>query len=151
VNVKKHDTADTLYVEEIDVGENKPRNVVSGLVNFVPIEQMQNRFVVVVCNLKPAKIRGVTSEAMVLAASNTDHTQVELVDPPLGAKIGERVMFAGYTGEPDEQLNSKQKIWETVHPEFGTTEDCIAAWRGIPFQISAGNCKVKSIAKGTIK
>ena len=39
--------------------------VVSGLVKFVPIEQMENRKVVVVCNLKPAKMRDVLSHGMV--------------------------------------------------------------------------------------
>lgn len=39
--------------------------VVSGLVKFVPVEKMENRRVVVVCNLKPAKMRGVTSSGMV--------------------------------------------------------------------------------------
>lgn len=39
--------------------------VVSGLVKFVPVEQMQNRRVVVVTNLKPAKMRDVMSYGMV--------------------------------------------------------------------------------------
>lgn len=43
--------------------------VVSGLGNFVPIEEMQDRLVVVLCNLKPAKMRGVESKGMVLCTS----------------------------------------------------------------------------------
>ena len=43
--VQKHPDADSLYVEEIDVGEATPRTVVSGLVKYIPIEEMQ------VCNL----------------------------------------------------------------------------------------------------
>lgn len=39
--------------------------VVSGLVKFVPVEQMQNRRVVVVTNLKPAKMRDIMSYGMV--------------------------------------------------------------------------------------
>ena len=39
--VQKHPDADSLYVEEIDVGEAAPRTVVSGLVNYIPIEEMQ--------------------------------------------------------------------------------------------------------------
>lgn len=41
----------------------------SGLGKFVPIEEMQNRLVVVLCNLKPVKIRGIESKGMVLCAS----------------------------------------------------------------------------------
>jgi aminoacyl tRNA synthase complex-interacting multifunctional protein 1 len=44
VSVKKHPDADSLYVEEIDVGEEKPRTVVSGLVKYIPLEGMQVRF-----------------------------------------------------------------------------------------------------------
>ncbi len=69
VDIKKHEQADTLYVEQIDVGEDKPRTIVSGLVNYIPIEKMQNRLVLVCTNLQPAALRGVTSEGMVLAAT----------------------------------------------------------------------------------
>ena len=41
VSVKKHDTADTLYVEKVDLGEGEPRQIVSGLVNHVPVDKMQ--------------------------------------------------------------------------------------------------------------
>ena len=40
VAVEKHPDADTLYVETVDLGEEKPRTIVSGLVNHVPIEQV---------------------------------------------------------------------------------------------------------------
>lgn len=70
VHVSKHPDADSLYVEKIDLGEpSGPRTIVSGLVNYVPIEEMQNRMVVVLANLKPAKLRGVDSHGMVLCAS----------------------------------------------------------------------------------
>lgn len=53
VDIQKHPDADSLYLEKIDVGEAAPRTVVSGLVKFVPIEEMRNRLVIVFCNLKP--------------------------------------------------------------------------------------------------
>ena len=53
----KHPDADSLYVEEIDCGEEKPRQVISGLVKFIPEAEMQDRLVVVLCNLKPSKMR----------------------------------------------------------------------------------------------
>lgn len=70
VDVSKHPDADTLYVEKIDLGEEAPRTIVSGLAKFVPIEEMQNRFVAVLCNLKPAKMRGIESQGMVLCTSS---------------------------------------------------------------------------------
>lgn len=49
---------------------------------------MQDRLVVCVCNLKPAKLRGILSEAMVLCASTPE--KVELMLAPPGAQIGDR-------------------------------------------------------------
>lgn len=65
----QHPDADSLYVEKIDVGEPEPRTVVSGLVQFVPREQLQDRLVVLLCNMKPKAMRGVESKGMVLCAS----------------------------------------------------------------------------------
>ena len=72
----QHPDADSLYIEEIECGEEKPRQVVSGLVKFIPEAQMQMRRCVLVCNLKPANMRGVKSHAMVLAATSLDGLQV---------------------------------------------------------------------------
>jgi len=54
VSVKKHPDADSLYVEEIDIGEAAPRTVCSGLVKFLQPEDIADKLVVLVCNLKPA-------------------------------------------------------------------------------------------------
>lgn len=69
VEVSKHPDADSLYVEKIDVGDDEPRTVVSGLVNYISIEELKNKLVVVLCNLKPVKMRGIESCGMVLCAS----------------------------------------------------------------------------------
>ena len=89
---EKHPDADSLYVSHIDVGEEKERIVCSGLVKYIPLEEMQNRKVVCVCNLKEVKMRGIMSQAMVLAASepvegDAEKEKVELVIPPEGAKV----------------------------------------------------------------
>ncbi|XP_048435531.1 probable methionine--tRNA ligase isoform X1 [Pyrus x bretschneideri] len=148
---QKHPDADSLYVEDIDVGEGQTRTVVSGLVKYIPLEKMQNRKVCVLCNLKPANMRGIKSEAMVLAASNSEHTTVELVEPPEGAQVGERVTFPGFVGEPDEILNPKKKVWETLQVDLHTNTELVACYKDIPLTTSAGVCTVSSIAGGSIK
>ena len=40
LEVKRHPDADTLYIEQIELGEGSPRTVVSGLVNHVKIEEV---------------------------------------------------------------------------------------------------------------
>ena len=57
---------------------------------------MQNRMAVLMCNLKPAKMRGVVSQAMVMCASSPE--KVEILDPPSGASPGDRVTFQGFPG-----------------------------------------------------
>ncbi|KAL8552357.1 hypothetical protein ACS0TY_001160 [Phlomoides rotata] len=91
----KHPSADSLLVEEIDVGEAKCRQVVSGLAKFCTPEELMNRRVVLITNVKPGKLRDVMSEGLVLCASNKDHTVVEPLIAPDGAKLGECVTFSG--------------------------------------------------------
>src|SRR6202012_1680960 len=109
-----------LYVSTIAMGDQASedtteyegqvcRTVCSGLNGLVPLEEMQGRKVVVVCNLKPVKMRGIKSAAMVLAASprlkegeeDPHGGPVELFTPPEGSVAGERVFFEGWKGEPE--------------------------------------------------
>ncbi|KAL2267157.1 hypothetical protein VTJ83DRAFT_4434 [Remersonia thermophila] len=179
----KHPEADSLYVSTIAVGDapgtddtseyegQVVRTVCSGLNGLVPLEEMQGRKVVVVCNLKPVKMRGIKSCAMVLAASprpkegEDDHKgPVELVTPPADAKAGERVFFEGWAGEPEKVLNPKKKIWETFQPGFTTTEDLEVAFDagvvealegktglGKLVTASGGVCKVASLKGAQVR
>lgn len=77
VEIGKHPEADSLYVEKVDVGEaTGPRTIVSGLVAFCSEQELLNRKVLVLCNLKPRPLKGITSFGMLLCSSNTDHTKV---------------------------------------------------------------------------
>lgn len=117
----KHPDADALYMSTIDMGDAEgPRTVCSGLVKYIPIEEMQERYVVCIANLKPVTMRGVKSCAMVLCASNEN--TVEFVNPPAGSKAGDKLFFEDFNGEPEKQLNPKKKIWEAVQPHFSTND-----------------------------
>lgn len=150
ISAKKHPDADSLYVEEVDVGEATPRTVVSGLVKHIPIEQMQNRMAVLLCNLKPAKMRGVLSQAMVMCASSPE--KVEILDPPSGAVPGDRITFEGFPGEPDKELNPKKKTWEQIQPNLLTNEACVATYKGVPFEVKGkGVVKAQTMSRSGIK
>ncbi|EGC32685.1 hypothetical protein DICPUDRAFT_98810 [Dictyostelium purpureum] len=150
VECKKHEAADSLYVEKIDLGEAEgPRTIVSGLVKFIPLDQMLNRKVLVLCNLKPANLKGIKSFGMVLCASNSDHTQVEFVEPPADAVIGERVVFEKFPGDYDKVL--KPATFDAVIGDLQTNADKIAVFKGDLSKTSAGPCTVKSIAGVPIK
>jgi len=155
---KRHEAADSLYVEQVDVGEEQPRTVVSGLVKFIPLEQMQQRKVVLLCNLKPANMRGIKSQAMVLCATSSDGNTVEFVEPPADANPGDRVSFEGYEqGTPDAVLNPKKKVWETLQPGLLTNDDRVAGWVNpstqvfAPMKARGSVCTVATVVKGTIK
>ncbi|RMF81026.1 MAG: methionine--tRNA ligase subunit beta, partial [Nitrospirae bacterium] len=60
--------ADRLLKLAVDLGEGAPRTIVAGIAQAYTPEALVGRTVVVVANLKPAKLRGVRSEGMVLAA-----------------------------------------------------------------------------------
>ncbi|KAJ3109891.1 hypothetical protein HK100_003229 [Physocladia obscura] len=151
IEVAHHPDADSLYIEKIDCGEAEPRTVVSGLRKFLNIDQMQDKHILVLKNLKPANMRGVKSHAMVLCALNADGSKVEFLIPPEGSVAGDRVFFKGHEGVPDGQLNPKKKIWETVQPEFKTRDDLVAVWQNIEFQTTKGIVKAATLAGANIK
>jgi len=144
-SVKCHPEAEALYIEEINVGEDKPRVVISGLRSFLKEEDLQDRMVVVLCNLKPVNMRGVKSEGMLLAASKTDmqgNRDVTPLEPPVGSQPGDRIYIEGYSheqhGAPDEQLNPKKKIFEALKPDLRVSDDNKAEFNGQPMKSERG-------------
>lgn len=133
IGCKKHPDADSLYVEEVDVGEEKPRTIVSGLVKHVELADMQNRIAIFMCNLKPAKMRGVLSEGMLMCASSPD--KVEILLPPANAVPGDCVEVEGYVRRPDAVLNPKKKIWESVAPDLKVDGSKQATYKGVVLTI----------------
>uniref|UniRef100_A0A2N9HB20 tRNA-binding domain-containing protein n=1 Tax=Fagus sylvatica TaxID=28930 RepID=A0A2N9HB20_FAGSY len=101
VKAWRHEEADSLYVEEVDVGESEPRIICSGLVNYIPLHLLQDKKVVVLANLKPRNMRGVKSSGMLMAASDASHENVELLVPPEDSLPGERIWF----GSEEEKEN----------------------------------------------
>ncbi|CAI5729173.1 unnamed protein product [Hyaloperonospora brassicae] len=149
--VWKHPESEKLYCEEIDIGEEEPKQIASGLQAFYSLEEMQNRKVLVLLNLKPAKLGGFKSHGMVLCASDEAHANVQFVEPPAAAKVGERVTVASESGEPLSAAQiKKQKVLEKVSPDFLTDDKGVATYKGEPIMTSAGPCAVKSLAKAFI-
>lgn len=66
--------ADKLLRFEIDLGEEKPRQILAGLAEYYEPEKLIGRKVVVVANLKPRMMRGLESQGMICAASLEDGT-----------------------------------------------------------------------------
>lgn len=149
VEIAKHPEADSLYVEKVDVGEqNGPRTIVSGLVQFCSIESLQDRRVVVLCNLKPRALKGITSHGMLLCASNPDHTAVEPLTPASETTIGELITFEGHPSAPAEPGNKASKAFSKIADDFFVDDNMTATFKGIPFMTSQGI--IRSNLKGKI-
>ncbi|XP_073117722.1 uncharacterized protein [Elaeis guineensis] len=152
----RHPEADTLYVEEVDVGEAEPRIICSGLVNYIPVDHLQDAKVVVLANLKPRNMRGIKSNGMLMAVSDESRETVELLLPPEGSVPGERIWFGSEDGK-DRQPEAatpnqvqKKKIWESVQPHLKTTDACVAVLRVHPMRTSAGMVTCRSLKHARI-
>jgi methionine--tRNA ligase beta chain len=155
MKVWNHETADRLYCEEIDVkdADGTLRPVVSGLRAHYSLEEMEGRLVVVVCNLKEAKMQGFMSRGMVLAAKGPDGSKVELIDPPAGAEVGELVELEGFARDgPVWQAAKvkKMKVWEKVSELLRTDASGAATWDGKALVTSAGPCRATTLADAPI-
>jgi len=152
VKVWNHESADKLFCEQVDVGEETgPREIASGLRQHYSLQEMQDTLVLVVCNLKAAKIVGFKSNGMVLAATGDDGKKVELVQPPEGSKIGERVYIEGLSGEPFSSSQvKKKKIWPGVAKDLKIGDDGVATWQNNIIQSSIGPCKAASLVDAPI-
>lgn len=70
LSCERHPDADKLFVLKVDIGEEKPRQIVSGLAGSYTPGQMMGKYIVVIANLQPVKLRGVESCGMLLAGKN---------------------------------------------------------------------------------
>lgn len=140
----EHEEADKLFCEEIDIGEDEPRKIASGLRAHYKVDDLAGQRVLVLANLKERKLVGFPSHGMVLCASNSDG-MVEFVEPPADAKIGERIMVEGFHGEPaTENQVIKKKMLEVIFPDLKTNGEGVVTYKGKPFTTSAGACKAQN-------
>lgn len=84
-----HPNADRLLVLTVDIGDGTPRRLVAGIKGSYQAADLVGKHVVVVANMKPATLRGVESQGMVLAAS--DGSSIVLVTPERPIRAGSTV------------------------------------------------------------
>lgn len=71
----------------VSLGGDDVRTVVSGIAKFYTPEEMVGKHILFVANLKPAKLMGIESQGMILAASKGETLVVPEVDMPAGSKV----------------------------------------------------------------
>lgn len=84
---EKIEKSDKLLKLQVEIGEEKPRQIVAGLAKFYSPEDLIDRKVCVVANLQPAKLFGTLSEGMILATGESG----ALLTPDVKAEVGERI------------------------------------------------------------
>ena len=89
LSCEDHPNADKLYVFKVDIGEDKPRTIISGIKKWYGLDDLVGKNVIVVKNLAPRKMRGIESEGMMLAADFKDDLAMvtTLKDMKPGSKV----------------------------------------------------------------
>jgi methionyl-tRNA synthetase len=85
-----HPNADKLIVLKVDLGTEQ-RQICAGIRGHYDPATLVGRLIIVVTNLAPRVMRGQESQGMLLAASNTDHTRVILLQPDADVEPGSKV------------------------------------------------------------
>lgn len=143
--------AHSLSVQEVDVGEPAPRSVVSKLGTNVNLQQLPGAMVVLVCNIKACKVRGVVSRARLLCCGQSKDS-VELLTPPPGSAPGDKVTFINFPGEPDKELSPKERLLERLLPDLGMDSRGVASFRGRGFEIKGkGLCRAPTFVNCPIR
>ncbi|MBI5391219.1 methionine--tRNA ligase [Candidatus Woesearchaeota archaeon] len=121
IDVKEHANAEKLYVLQLDVGTEK-RQIVSGLRGYYSADKLLGKHIVLLANLKPAKMRGVESQGMLLAAD--DGKDIVVLEAPK-SNPGTPVLFDGVEAQPKQQI---------TYDEFAKIEILVkekhALWQG---------------------
>ncbi|MGR5318738.1 tRNA-binding protein [Vibrio alfacsensis] len=91
IEVARHESADTLYIVQIDVGE-KTLQTVTSLVPYYTEVELMGKQVVVLCNLAKAKMRAETSECVLLCAETDDESESALRTPERAMPEGVRIV-----------------------------------------------------------
>jgi len=101
LDVRDHPQAEKLYMLHIDLGKLGKRVIVAGMKPYYKKDEIKGKNIIVVTNLKPAKIRGITSNGMLLAAE--DDNIVSLLNPG-ESKPGSDITVQGIKKEPETTL-----------------------------------------------
>jgi methionyl-tRNA synthetase len=118
LSVENHPDAEKLFVEKVKLGDGE-RQIVSGLVGYYFPENLVGKKVVIVKNLAPAKLRGVESQGMLLAAEGRERAPMHDGKAPMeqdvlevifpeSSEVGEKVFLKGGKPEPKKIVTFKE-------------------------------------------
>jgi methionine--tRNA ligase beta chain len=161
LEVQKHPEAENLYIQKVDCGESTgPRIIVSGLVRHFTPEQLLQQSVIVLCNLKPSKLRGVVSDGMILAAVKADDENgsnakeiVELISPPANTNPGEKLFISESNKVLMDRSTISKDVWVRIAPKMKINprkELCFGS-DDIVIKTNYGVCVTSSISNAIVR
>jgi len=156
LSVERHPDAEKLYVEKVRLGDGV-RQIVSGLVEYYLAEELVGKKVVIVRNLKPAKLRGVESQGMLLAAEGR-----ETIPPKVGkgaameqgvvealflekGKAGDKVTLKGENPAPKNEMDIKD--FDRIKIEV---REFRVICEGKPLVAASEEVKTRNVREGTV-
>ncbi len=101
ISVEDHPNANKLIIVRIDLGREQ-RQIIAGIKNHYKKEELVDKKIVVLTNLKPAMLRGLESNGMLLAGD--DGKNIGLIAPK-ESRPGEQVYFEGYNKVSKNQIS----------------------------------------------
>ncbi|KAA0015107.1 MAG: methionine--tRNA ligase [Thermoplasmata archaeon] len=138
INVENHPNADKLYVMELDVGELGKRRIVAGIKPWYEKGELIGKKIVLLANLKSAKIRGVLSNGMLLAADDGGKAVLLIAN----GKEGSRVYIEGIEGKPVKEMEYEEFRKIKMAAKGGKVE-----YKGKFLRDETGEIKIDGVVK----
>ena len=112
ISAEDHPDAEKLFLLKVDIGEDTPRQIVAGLRAYYSKEQIAGRSIILVSNLKPAKLRGLMSQGMLLAADDEGlgGTSVQLLRPSKDVPVGTKMNSGLANSSSEIEYKDFQKV-----------------------------------------
>ncbi|WP_028974190.1 methionine--tRNA ligase [Spirochaeta cellobiosiphila] len=147
--VEQHPEADKLYIETLDTGDGEPLQIVSGIKDYYSPEELVGKNIILVKNLKPAKLRGVKSFGMLLAASSEegDKKALEVLFANDDINPGTPVIIEGKDGGP--AVKTKLKVDKFFEMPI-KTQDGIVSVGETALTVNGETLKTKSVLNGEV-
>ncbi|KAI9914728.1 hypothetical protein PsorP6_007274 [Peronosclerospora sorghi] len=147
--VKAHPNSERHYIEKVDIGKGEELEMVMEHQPYFAEEELLDRKVVVLCNLKMVKVARTRSTGSILFVSD-EKGKYELLEPSPEAEVGERVYASGEElHEPVTPIQMKKnKVWETLCKNIKTNNKCEVLYLDrYPVRSRAGLVRAESLKK----
>ena len=142
MSVEDLPNSEKLYKLQVSIG-GETKQVCAGLKLFIPKEELNGLMVVVIVNLKAAKLAGELSEAMILAADTEldGKTIVRTLVPPPESSPGDIIYLQGGQPTTTPSATLKSDAWKQI-VEILSVKGGQATCGGLPLVTSKGNVKL---------